>query len=460
MAGREEAPSADPTVTLLSNLWNDPRAWKHRLVYRVAISTVTHARVESHYQLVVPPALVESAGFADTNSIRALLPLSWRPKELLLNVRANASTGEPVHLLTRNEIAALHADRVAGALWEAEPRVSEEVWQRRAAGLEAIARTMPRRARVLTEEAGGLRSPEGIVTYLNEGLGFEVDIDVVRDWMSRLKPAETDLWRASPKGQHDENVACNFLLALPELGLASSMAELDRAIADYVDVVELAVRLGRPYVDDVARLGVEWPLIVDTEIPPARSVTVVIAEDRPLPRINLRSEPLTVPVPTDDAASLHVETQLQDSSALLDDVKMVGLAGQEFPQAEDVRDTMDRHAVYVSAPVRPAAGRLEVRVRLAGDVKTANRVVAWLAGAALVIACLADNNAALYSLLVIPVTLAVSVVQVRERTSLVRALTGSVRFWLVAAALALWGVVVGRLLVQSNNAHGLLGLVS
>jgi len=80
--------------------------------------------------------------------------------------------------------------------------------------------------------------------------------------------------------------------------------------------------------------------------------------------------------------------------------------------------------------------------------------------AALVVALLGTNDAQLFSMLVIPVTLAVSVIQVRERTSLVRALTGSTRSWLVGTALALWGVVVARMLVQSPDGQGLIGLLS
>jgi hypothetical protein len=90
-----------------------------------------------------------------------------------------------------------------------------------------------------------------------------------------------------------------------------------------------------------------------------------------------------------------------------------------------------------------------VKVKLADEVKAANRFVMLLA----------DNDAGLYGLLVIPVSLALSVVQVRERTSLVRSLTGTSRRWLVGLAPALWVTVVVRLLVQSPGGPGLMGVL-
>jgi len=447
------------TLELLSSLWEDPWAWKHRLVYRVSLSTVTHARVESHYQVVLPPALTLAAGMSDQAEGRVLLPLSWRPKELLLNVQATSSADKPVHLLTRNEIAELHADQLVERMAASAP-VDAPTWDRRAASLEAVARTMPRRARTLTSAGGGLRSPVAIAAYVEEAVGFDVPPEVVEGWMTRLRTGEQQLWAAHPLGDPDDNVACNFVLALPELRDNSSLRELETAVSDYVDLMETAIRLGDPSLRDLVRIGVEWPLIVDTTLGPGTPTTLTFTEDRPLPPTDLRTEALEVPVPTGDAASLHVETQLLDSSVLLENVKMVDVDGHEFPLAEDVRATMDRHAVYLSAPTRPSRGRLQVTVRLAGEVATSNRVVTWLTVAALVVALLGTNDAQLFSMLVIPVTLAVSVIQVRERTSLVRALTGSTRSWLVGTALALWGVVVARMLVQSPDGQGLIGLLS
>lgn len=457
--GRAEQSPAEP-LALLDVLWNEPWAWKHRLVYRVTISTVTHARVESHYQFVLPPALLDDAGVEPSGPVRALLPLSWRPKELLLNVAASCSAGSPVHVLTRNEIAQLHADHVVGELAASIPEVAVEEWDRRTSAVEAVARTMPRRARTLTEGRGGLRSAQALAHYLADGLDISVDAATVSGWQERLRAAETALWAAEPWGTPDENVACNFLLAVPELQPLGSVAAVDTAISDYIAVVEAALRVGEGFPGQLSRLGVDWPLIVVTEVEPAVPTTVTFEEDRPLPPADLRNEPLEIPVPTEDAASVHVETRLQDSSALLGDVKVVDVGGDQFPLAEDVRATMDRHAVYLSAPIRPSRGRLRVRVRLAGEVAVANRVVAALAFSALVVSFLVRNEPGVFGLLVVPVSLAVSVIQVRERTSLVRALTGSARAWLVGMALALWVVVVVRLLVQSTHAPGLLTLFS
>jgi uncharacterized protein (DUF1810 family) len=70
-----------------------------------------------------------------------------------------------------------------------------------------------------------------------------------------------------------------------------------------------------------------------------------------------------------------------------------------------------------------------------------------------------DNDADILALLVIPATLAVSVVQVRERTSIVRSLTARSRRVLFGVAIALWLVASLRLLIQSPQASGLYDLV-
>jgi hypothetical protein len=67
-AGEEGAASElqeqQQALELLQRLWPEPRTWQPRLVYRVSLSTTTHARVEARYHLVIPPDLLDDAGVA------------------------------------------------------------------------------------------------------------------------------------------------------------------------------------------------------------------------------------------------------------------------------------------------------------------------------------------------------------------------------------------------------------
>jgi hypothetical protein len=108
---------------------------------------------------------------------------------------------------------------------------------------------------------------------------------------------------------------------------------------------------------------------------------------------------------------------------------------------------------------RPERALARIDIGLTSDVRWTNGVVLLLAFAALIMSVLVKNDADTLALLVIPATLAVSVVQVRERTSLVRRLTERARRVLFGVAIALWLVAALRLLIQSPQAQGLYDLV-
>jgi hypothetical protein len=455
---------------LLYLLWSDPRVWQHRLVYRIELSTITHARVSAHYHLVLPPALLELAEVEpEASMVRTLVPLTWRPKELLLNLSLTSSTGSPVHLLTRADVAWLQAEIFIGHVAQTDLMTdirSDELQVL----VEAVARFMPRRVRAaadLTELSTQLevetrlRDGTFLARFLSDATGVEIVPADVERWRGLLLLPEGILAKSLDGTCSPESSADNFMLALSEME-AANLQELEYYVRAFRSLVlGLSAREETGVLKFLARLGREWRVIVDTEVPTARPATITMSDDRPLGAVDVRREVLKVPVPLSDGSSLHVETQLLDPSARLKDVKVVAVNREELelPLSDDVRETDDRHAVYLSSPERPDHGIARIAVGLTSDVLWTNGVVLTLASVALIFSALVVNSADILALLVIPATLAVSVVQVRERTSIVRGLTARSRRVLFGVAIALWLVAASRLLVQSEDADGLYGLV-
>ena len=450
---------------LLLLLWPEPNVWQHRLVYRIELSTTTHARVSAHYHLVIPPAWFELVGVAPTNGpVRSLLPLTWRPKELLLNLSLGNSTGCPVHLLTRADSAWLEADVFVDHLSRTDLMINFDV-DLVYEVVEAIARFMPRRVRAAADLvetsppdqiAARLRDPAFVATYLTAETGVAIGEAEVRRWAAALRGPERVLSEAMGRPISSESSAENFLLALGGLRPAAA-DDLDFAVHVFVTVVlGLHARGEASVLRLLARLGREWRVIVDTDVLTERPVTIVMSDDRPIGPVDVRSAAIRVPVPLADGSSLHVETQLLDPSAMLRDVKVVAADDEsELPLTDDVRETDDRHAVYLSTVERPDRGLAMIEVGLTSDVRWTTNAVLTLALLALILSAAVANQADTLALLVIPATLAVSVVQVREQTSIVRSLTSRSRGILFGVAIALWLVAALRLLLQSEGGDGL-----
>lgn len=452
-------------AALLSLLWADRQLWQHRLVYRIALATTTHGRVSASYHVVVPPEYLELAGVApEQTTVRALVPLTWRPKELLLNVALSSSSGGPVHLLTRADIGGLQSGIFVELLEESGVELGLDLEQVRDL-VEAIARFMPRRVRAATDLTEGssaaeiatrLRTPSRLASFLAAETGVPVTAGHVELWTQLLRVPERAVSAVMPGSLSAESSSENFLLALSEFQ-TRDVGDLDTAVRSYRELVLALETAGnRELLLLLGRLGREWTVIVDLDLDATRPVTITMEDDRPLGAVDVRRRPLCVPVPLEDGGSLHVETQLLDPSAQLKDVKVLAADGETpLPLSDDVRETHDRHAVYLSSGLRPARGVAQIQVELTNDVAWTNTAVLVLASVALVLSLFVDNTADILALLVIPTTLAVSIVQVRERTSIVRGLTASIRSVLFGVAIALWLVAALRLLLQSPDAAGL-----
>ena len=98
---------------LTFRLLDDARSWRERLVHEIVLGDSDHVRASSAYQVRLPLELVhEFAPEARAGEmVQLLLPLTIRPKELMLDVSLTGPNGVPCSLLLREE----------GAPWPARP---------------------------------------------------------------------------------------------------------------------------------------------------------------------------------------------------------------------------------------------------------------------------------------------------------------------------------------------------
>lgn len=456
-------------AALLTVLWPTRDEWQHRLVYRIHLSTTTHARVEAAYQVLIRGQHLISVGAPEGGvTVRVLLPITWRPKELLLNCRLTTSSENAAHLLTRVDTAGLAAGyfleslRTTDVVVHSTPEAIRDL-------VESVARFMPRRVRAIADLnedspaeqlAERLRDPSLLAKFLSFSAGPKITGEQVAAWALQLRHAEGLVSEAlEAPAATPENSATNLLLALSELP-TSDLSTMQTAVDTYIELVMALQACGeRELLDLLGRLGRDWMVIIETDYELDRPLTVTMSDDRPLRGVDGADHVFRVPVPLADGGSLHVETQLSDPAAALKDVKLLGPGDSQLPLSDDVRETHDRHAVYVSGRGRPSAGVAQIQVTLTREISRTNTVVMGLAVSACFFAALVDNEADIMALLVIPATLAVSVVQVRETSSVVRRLTARTRTRLFIAASLLWLIAALRSLVQNPGEPGMLRLL-
>jgi hypothetical protein len=168
------------TLELLDDTW----AWRHRLVQSLQFGAPSHVEVQSKYQVEVPPSLLEAFDVPSTaRQLRALLPITTRPKEQLLNLALAGPGGAPAHLLTRASIASIQAEYLTLLIKSSSASGVDELLPNRL--LEAACLFTPRIARTY----GDLRSASTLREYLVTGTGVQLTVDQVTDWCQALQPA-------------------------------------------------------------------------------------------------------------------------------------------------------------------------------------------------------------------------------------------------------------------------------
>ncbi len=173
---------------LTFKLMDDPTRWRERVVEKIVIEDADDVRVTSSYQIRLPLGLVQgvwpSCGSGDL--VRILLPLTTRPKGVLLDVDLKGTEGHHCALLLKHQLARLQANFVR---WVANAPPGESLASMDADEvLYAISAYSPT---IWNQHVAELRneSPQTLAEYLRFGLRLDIRLDDVRHWSELVAPA-------------------------------------------------------------------------------------------------------------------------------------------------------------------------------------------------------------------------------------------------------------------------------
>ncbi len=357
----------DLTFRLLA----DPTAWRERVVEKIVIEDADDVRVMSSYQIRLPLRLIQAAwpSCRSGDYVRVLLPLTTRPKGVLLDVDLHGVPGQHCALLLKHQLARLQTDYVA---WVAAARSEKSVLLEPDPLMYAISAYSPS---IWKEHAEfGNRSGERrMAKYLTDGLGFEVTEDVVRAMRETAQPIEEQF-------------------------------------GAMVETVDDATRR------EIAGYGRHWSVIVDTVMPVDVPTKIQLSTKRPWHDPNARrfrwwtvQNTATQRAMLGDAQSGHAEVHLNDHGVrLAARPRLRDPSGRsiKIPAVDDVRWTDDTISVYAAGDDAPAHVDMNVRMALRSPFRAFLRLLIVFGFFSFAVACLVDVENLLAdapALLVVPI---------------------------------------------------------
>ena len=441
----------DLTFRLLA----DPTAWRERVVEKIVIDDADDVRVISSYQIRLPLRLIQAAwpSCRSGDHVRVLLPLTTRPKGVLLDVDLHGVPGQHCALLLKHQLARLQTDYVA---WAAAERCGDQhllVADPLIYAISAYSPSIWQAHATLGNRWGERRMAE----YLTDGLGFDVTEDVVRDLRAAARPIEERIGAASPVRRTKDSVARNLLRCLPFT--ESSPGDIDEvsswvdAFGEMVDAVDDKTKL------EIAGYGQHWDVIVDTTVPVDVPTKIQLSTKRPWhDPVAQRSQWIRAQntaaqrVMLGDAQSGHAEVHLNDHGVRLaarPHLRAPDGRRVKIPTVDAVRWTDDTISVYAAGEDVPAF--LDMNVRMA--LRTPMRVFLWLLVGlgifSFALAFLVDVEnffADAPALLVVPI--AGSILLSRPATGVAERLQRVLRGAIVAVVLLVCCVLVARWAVR------------
>lgn len=432
------------TLALLEQPW----VWQQRVVTSLSFGAPAHVTERSSHQIELPPALLAGHSVPEgTESVRAIVPLTRRPKRQLLDLHLTGPDGTAASLLLRASIASIQAEYLA-RLVESSPAAQHIRDTLTRTLLEAICLFTPRIWRRYAEEFG----PEGTRRYLQEGLGLEVPQRDLNTWLADLRPAAASLAHALREPLSGESSSENILLAVPLLEpRPESVTTIAAIVAGFAEAVASLVRHGdSTLLAELADYGRRWEMLLECDVPLGRATTITVTEDRPL-SVGWRGD-VDLEVRLDDARSVHLQVVADDRSLeLVGEPEVVAADGSPIGLFEDVEATREFAAVYTSDSARPTLGRIRVRLRPVADVRMlVSALLALNLGAIVGASCL-PFSVGLLGLLATPTTFATSLLLVREPASLARRLLTIRKRCVLGAASVLWIIVAVQLVVHRGS---------
>lgn len=335
--------NSDFTFTLLSDTW----AWRQRLVESFVLGSTWHAGVRSSYQIELPPGILEPffRGDHPAEAVRAILPMTTRPKRPLLGFDVVGPSGAPAHLLLRLSIAAIQAEYLAGIRDQFNGDLAQKLPDRL---LEAICVFTPAVYKEFDEH--GTHQAAGVAAYLTSGLGFAISEADVSAWLELEAVTGARLAAALDEPADSFSSSEHVLLAVPRLDpLATSAKEIDGLVRNYAEAVA-AVTAGRsPLASVLAEYGRRWEVLVETTVPVGEASTITLVERRPLV---IRRRCATLLFASGDARSAHAAFHVEDPAVEIGEFDVADIHGRPVgvPNVEGVRTTPEALALYSAEP--------------------------------------------------------------------------------------------------------------
>ncbi|WP_420443165.1 hypothetical protein [Candidatus Poriferisodalis sp.] len=448
-------------LSLTYALLDNTRTWRERAVHEILLRDSDHVDASISYQIRLPLELVRRYEPAAQVGDRArlLLPLTLRPKRLLLNVGLVGPEGNPASLILRRDAAYIQAGYMSfvderpldeqplrGALWAGVSDYTAWAWREKYLGVAKRPRGYRR-----TESDHAWRA-RTLATYLNADLDFDISAQEVARWLRRMDDARNDLIDALSEGEDPESSSECILLAIPFMPVSpGDITDIDALVEEFCAAVDdMSDRAKRT----LAELGRRWHLIIDTIVPIGRPCIIKLTEQRPWP--NSPSPDLEQEIAIGDAATTHIEIRAADPGVVLDRLRVVNLEGKrvDVTVGHDARTTADAVALYADTSIPPRVVRVGLRARPRRGYR---RPIAWLqlliALAGVTMLCLPGTLKPMVeslALLTFPLTLAGAVVLTRDATSLAERLLRRSRTRLMVSIAALWTVAMCRLLLHAD----------
>lgn len=427
-----------------TRLLDDGWEWRERVVQELEFDLGNHVRVTSSYQVALPSAFVEDCAPTVPRAVRALWPITTRPKQLLLDFDVIGPDGGTAHLVRRAVVGGLQTEYLLG-IARAEDAEECIPWPL----LRAVCLQTP----ALIASATAQRAPDtgSLCTFLGQGLGVTVRARQVDRWLERIAPVQ----RCSPIGRTSRPIA-----TAPPRTSSSRYPTSSRCRPPWQRSTHwsrcTAMASRRPRREALTFLGVlaeygrRWELFIEAVLPVESPATIRLIETRRL-ELSWRGE-TRQPLALREGASEHVEARLRDAAVVFAGFSVLnadggGTVGVEAGLIEGTRDTPESLSLYSSDARRPYAVVLRLRLRPTGYVRHAFDLVVVLIVAALSMALVVPDNDDLLgalSLLTVPTTFAATLLLTREQTALAGILLRRRRV-LAAAATSLWLVALLRL---------------
>lgn len=227
-------------------LLSDTLTWRERLVERFVFGSGNHVRVTSSYQCEIPPDLARNflPNGRRIDRIKALVPVTSRPKEPVLAFDLRGPDGGPAHLLRRGDIAALQAGYIMEAITTSAAKdalsegISDEL-------LEAICVFTPgfydRVLRDQTNPCERHRRVAATSEYLTYGFDFDVTRSDITSWIAQCDRAGAVLHEVLDEPPDNSSSSEYVLLALPLMEHPPATVEaVSTTIERYVSAVTAA----------------------------------------------------------------------------------------------------------------------------------------------------------------------------------------------------------------------------